>query len=148
MAGYCGLPAEEMPLDAEGWYATGDLGRLDSDGYLTFLGRVRDMLKVGGENVSCPEVEDVLMAHSMVKLAAVVGVPDDRLEEVPVAFVELCAGDACTPEELIEHCARSLASFKVPRRILFTQEWPMTSSNKIRKAELRARALGEPVSIR
>lgn len=141
MAGYFGLGRSEWNIDDEGWFHTGDLGAFDAEGYLTFSGRQKEMLKVGGENVSCLEVEDALMSHPAVKLAAAVGINDERLEEVPVAFVELRAGATAGAEQLIEHAARHLSSFKVPRRVFLVREWPMTASNKIQKNVLRSRAM-------
>ena len=98
------------------------------------------MLKVGGENVACPEVEDVLSIHPAVRLAAVVGMPDARLEEVPVAFVELKSASGASETDLIAHCARLLARFKVPRRIVVLEALPTTGSNKLDKTALKARA--------
>ncbi len=145
MSGYFGLDRSQSDIDAEGWLHTGDLGAFDEDGYLTFHGRHKDMLKVGGENVACPEVEDILLMHPAVKLAAVVGMPHQRLEEVPIAFVELRAEIGAGEAELVAHCARHLASFKVPRRVVVTQSLPMTGSNKLDKPALKARA-GQMVS--
>jgi len=122
--------------DAHGWFNTGDLGAVDERGNLTFLGRAKDMLKVGGENVACVEIETYLIAHAEVVLAAVVGKADERLDEVPVAFVELVQGAKVTPEELIEYCRRGLARFKVPREVHIISEWPM-SATKIQKFKLK-----------
>jgi acyl-CoA synthetase (AMP-forming)/AMP-acid ligase II len=141
MAGYLGLDRGEWNIDREGWLHTGDLGSFDAEGYLTFEGRLKDMLKVGGENVACTEVEDALMTHSSVKLAAVVGVPDEQLEEVPVAFVELRGDGDTATEALREHCAKTIAQFKLPRRIFVVKALPMTASNKIHKPALRATAM-------
>jgi fatty-acyl-CoA synthase len=127
-------------FDADGWYRTGDRGELDADGRLKFLGRLKDMLKVGGENVATAEVEAVLMTHPAVLLAAVIGVPDERLEEVPAAFVELRAGARATPEELAAHCEGRLARFKVPRHVRLVTDWPM-SATKIQKGVLREQFL-------
>lgn len=138
MNGYHGVPPESWGFDDEGWYRTGDLGSLDAEGYLAYEGRLKDMLKVGGENVACPEVEDVLTTHPDVTLAAVVGVDDDRLVEVPVAFVVPRRGGTVSAEALTAHCARFLAAFKVPRRVLLLDALPMTASGKVEKAALRA----------
>jgi len=141
MAGYLGLPRGQWNIDDDGWLRTGDLGSIDPDGYLTFEGRLKDMLKVGGENVACAEVEEVLMRHASVKLAAVVGIPDRQLEEVPIAFVELRRGSDVSVETLYGHCAASIARFKVPRRIFVVEALPMTASSKIHKPALREMAL-------
>lgn len=129
-------------LDAEGWFHTGDIGSLDEAGTVMFHGRLKDMLKVGGENVAAAEIETCLQRHPAVKLAQVVGVPDQRLVEVPAAFVERHAGAAVTPEELIEFCRREIAGFKVPRHVRFVTEWPMSTS-KIQKFRLRDQLLAE-----
>ena len=140
MSGYYALEVNQCAIDSDGWLHTGDLGALDDDGYLTYHGRHKDMLKVGGENVACPEVEDVLSIHPAVRLAAVVGMPDARLEEVPVAFVELKSASGASETDLIAHCARLLARFKVPRRIVVLEALPTTGSNKLDKTALKARA--------
>jgi fatty-acyl-CoA synthase len=129
-------------FDADGWYRTGDRGALGPDGRLRFMGRLKDMLKVGGENVAAAEIESLLSTHPAVKLVQVVGVPDARLEEVPAAFVELRAGRQATAEELIAFCAERIARFKVPRHVRFVSAWPM-SATKIQKGPLRERLLAE-----
>ena len=111
------------------------------DGHLRFLGRYKDMLKIGGENVDPMEVEAFLMSHPAIRLAAVVGVPDARLSEVAVAFVQLEPGSTLTEREVIEHCRGRVASFKMPRHVAFVDEFPMTSTGKIQKAKLREEAL-------
>ncbi len=123
-------------LDEQGWLHTGDVGCLDADGRVSYLGRTKDMLKVGGENVAALEIESHICAHPAVSIAAVVGVPDPKYMEVPAAFVELRRGQSLSERELIEHCERGLASFKVPRHVRFVTEWPM-SATKIRKFELQ-----------
>jgi len=97
---------------------------------------VRDMIRVGGENLSGAEVEAVLLAHPAVKQTAVVPAPDPRLGEIVVAFVELKPGATATEAELTEHCRAKLANFKVPRAVHFVTDWPMTGSNKIEKRSL------------
>ena len=125
-----------------GWFHTGDLGRVDADGRLTFLGRLKDMLKVGGENVAALEIEAYLATHPAVKIAQVVGVPEPRLQEVPAAFVELVDGSDASEEELIDYCRGSIARFKVPRYVRFVTEWPMSAS-KVQKFRLRDELLEE-----
>jgi acyl-CoA synthetase (AMP-forming)/AMP-acid ligase II len=123
-------------LTPDGWFRTGDVGSIDGRGTMMFHGRIKDMLKVGGENVAAAEIEACLQRHPGVKLAQVVGIPDQRLVEVPAAFVECNAGSQVSAEELIEHCRREIAGFKVPRQIRFVSEWPMSTS-KIQKFRLR-----------
>jgi fatty-acyl-CoA synthase/long-chain acyl-CoA synthetase len=127
-------------LDAEGWLRTGDLYTRLPNGSLVFGGRFKDMLKVGGENVAAIEIEAFLCTHPAVKIAEVVGRPDHRLDEVPVAFVELNDGQELDEETLIAHCTGRIASYKVPRAIHFVTatDWPM-SATKIDKRALRAR---------
>jgi acyl-CoA synthetase (AMP-forming)/AMP-acid ligase II len=125
-----------------GWFHTGDLGRVDEDGRLTFLGRLKDMLKVGGENVAALEIEAYLATHPAVKIAQVVGVPEPRYQEVPAAFVELVDGSDLSEEELIEFCRGKIARFKVPRYVRFVTEWPMSAS-KVQKFRLRDELLEE-----
>ena len=125
-----------------GWFRTGDLGAMDAEGRLTFRGRLKDMLKVGGENVAAIEVEGYLATHPAVNLAQVVGLPDEKYDEVPVAFIELQPGSSATEDELIDYCRGEIASFKVPRHVRFVDEWPM-GATKILKYELRDRLLTE-----
>jgi acyl-CoA synthetase (AMP-forming)/AMP-acid ligase II len=129
-------------FDTQGWFNTGDMGSLDDAGYLYFHGRLKDTLKVGGENVAAVEVEAYLSTHPSIQIAAVVGIPDEVYGEVPVAFVEFRSGKAADDEELIAFCRKGLAGFKVPRLIREVSEWPM-SATKIRKDELRTRLLAE-----
>jgi fatty-acyl-CoA synthase len=126
----------------DGWFRTGDHGTLDADGRVAFLGRLRDIVRVGGENVSPAEVESHLMTHPAVHLAVVVGVPHPRLDEVPAAFIELKPGADGDVEELIAHCRGQIASFKVPRHIRFVSSWPM-SATKILKSELQTQLVAE-----
>jgi acyl-CoA synthetase (AMP-forming)/AMP-acid ligase II len=129
-------------LDAQGWYHTGDIGSLDEHGTIMFHGRLKDMLKVGGENVAAAEIEALLGRHPAVKLAQVVGIPDAKYAEVPVAFVELKPDQPASESELIEYCRREVSGFKVPRLVRFVTEWPMSTS-KIQKFRLREQLLRE-----
>lgn len=127
-------------IDRDGWFHSGDIGSIEADGQVMFHGRFKDMLKVGGENVAAAEVEAVLAQHPAVRLAQVVGIPDERLIEVPAAFIE---GDrAATAEELMAFVRERIAPFKVPRHIRFVTEWPMSAS-KIQKFRLRQELLDE-----
>ena len=162
MQGYYRKPEETAAaIDAGGWLRSGDLGYLREDGYLRFLGRCKDMLKVGGENVDPVEVEQLLLGHPEVREVAVVACPDERLTEVGVAFVVPSDSAAAAPSagnrggapgegdarrealaaEILEFGRGRVASFKLPRHVLFVPALPMTSSGKVRKAELRERAL-------
>lgn len=141
MTAYWAAPEKTAEtLDADGWLKTGDLYTRLPNGSLVFGGRYKDMLKVGGENVAAIEVEAFLCTHPAIKTAEVVGRPDPRLDEVPVAFVELLEGGEADEAAIIAHCRGRIASYKVPRAIYFMRpnEWPM-SATKIDKRALRAR---------
>ena len=129
-------------VDPDGWLHTGDLGSLDADGRIRYEGRLKDMLKVGGENVAAVEIESYLGTHPAVKLVQVVAAPDARYVEVPAAFVELHDGASATADELIDFCRDKIATFKIPRHIRFVTEWPM-SATKIQKYRLRDRIAEE-----
>jgi fatty-acyl-CoA synthase len=134
--GYYKDPVKTAATLKDGWLHTGDLGRVDEHGQIFFLGRLKDMLKVGGENVAAVEIESFISNHPAVKLVQVVGVPDARLQEVAAAFIELRPGAHATEQEIIDFCKGRIASFKVPRHVRFVTEWPM-SSTKIQKYKLR-----------
>ncbi len=135
--------ATAKAIDSEGWFHTGDLGSIDDDGRLIYAGRLKDMLKVGGENVSALEVEDYLARHPAVNIAQVVAAPDARYGEVPAAYVELKPGaTAPTEDELIGFCMRQIATYKIPRYIRYIEAWPM-SGTKIQKFVLRERIASE-----
>ena len=129
-------------IDADGWYHSGDIGSLDCNRHMRFHGRFKDMLKVGGENVAAAEVETVLESHEAVELSQVIGIPDQRLAEVPAAFVKLANGFRPSEAELIAFAKERIASFKVPRHIRYVDEWPMSAS-KIQKFKLRQRLMEE-----
>lgn len=129
-------------FDSDGWFHTGDIATMDEAGRVTFVSRLKDMLKVGGENVSAAEVESYLVRHQAVNIVQVVGAPDDYYVEVPVAFIELKDGQTATEEEIIEFCLGRIASYRVPRYVRFVKEWPM-SGTKIKKYVLRERIAAE-----
>ena len=124
-------------LDKDGWFRTGDVGVIGSDGCLRLVGRTKDMILVGGENVAAADVESVLLKHDAVKQAVAVGMADERLAEVVAVFIELKTGKQATEKEIIDFCRRHLASFKVPRRAKFVHEWPMTGAGKIQRYLLK-----------
>ena len=129
-------------FDDDGWFNTGDIGRMDADGRVGYLGRVKDMLKVGGENVAAVEIESYLQTHEAVAIAQVVGIPDERYVEVPAAFVELMPGAEIVESDLIAYCKGSIASFKVPRHVRFVRQWPI-SATKIQKFRLQEQLCNE-----
>jgi acyl-CoA synthetase (AMP-forming)/AMP-acid ligase II len=124
-------------LDEQGWLSTGDLGLIGKDGCLRLIGRIKEMIRVGGENVAAADIESVLLKHTAVKQAVAVGMADPRLGEVVAVFVELKTGQQAMAEELIDFCRQRLASFKVPRRVEIVREWPMTGAGKIQRYVLR-----------
>jgi acyl-CoA synthetase (AMP-forming)/AMP-acid ligase II len=138
--GYWRDPAATAAAFAGGWFHTGDIGVRDDDGYLYIVDRLKDMILSGGENIAGSEVERVLYEHEAVLETAVVGRPDDRWGEVPVAFVVLRPNVEASTEELIEHCRRQLARFKVPKDIVFLDALPRNPSGKVLKRELRSGA--------
>jgi fatty-acyl-CoA synthase len=139
MKGYLKNEAATDEAFAGGWFHSGDLAVMQSDGYVKIRDRSKDVIISGGENISSIEVEDVLYRHPAILAAAVVAKPDARWGETPCAFVELKPGASVEAAELIEHCRRHLARFKVPKSVVFG-ELPKTSTGKIQKFLLRARA--------
>jgi fatty-acyl-CoA synthase len=139
MKGYLKNAAATREAFAGGWFHTGDLAVQYPDGYMKIKDRSKDIIISGGENISSIEVEDVLYRHPDVLAAAVVAKADERWGETPCAFVELKAGATTTREDIVAHCKKHLAGFKVPRAVVFG-ELPKTSTGKIQKFELRKQA--------
>ncbi|WP_298383391.1 class I adenylate-forming enzyme family protein [Ferrimicrobium sp.] len=134
--GYYRKPDETARhIDKDGWFRTGDLGRIDENGYLEFHGRANELYKVSGENVSPKEIEEVISRHPAVSQAYVVGVPSPVTIETGAALIELRQGATASRREMIEWCREHLAKFKVPRYYFFVEpsEWPMTGTGKIQK---------------
>jgi acyl-CoA synthetase (AMP-forming)/AMP-acid ligase II len=143
MAGYLDDPdGTAAAVDADGWLRTGDIGLMDERGYLKVTGRIKDMYIVGGFNAYPAEIEDLLLANENIAQVAVVGVPDERLGEVGVAFVVPQAGDALTPGEVIEWARQRMSNYKVPRYVEICGGLPTNAVGKVRKDELRARWRG------
>ena len=144
MMGYYNKPDETAAaIDADGWLHTGDTGLIRPDGHLRFIGRFKDLLKVGGENVSPAEVEAYLLQMPEVDQVAVVGYPDARLAEVPVAFIVPNDGREPDRNAVASHCKGNIASYKIPRHVLCVAELPMTPTGKVQKHKLRTRAIEE-----
>lgn len=139
MKGYLKNARATQEAFAGGWFHTGDLAVMEPDRYVKIKDRSKDIIISGGENISSLEVEDALYRHPAVMACAVVAKPDAKWGETPLAFVEVKPGDLVTQEELISHCKSLLAGYKVPRDIRF-EEIPKTSTGKIQKFQLRARA--------
>jgi crotonobetaine/carnitine-CoA ligase len=137
-AEYLNQPAATASsFDESGWFRTGDRVTVHADGYLSFADRDKDMLKVGAENVAASEIESVIMQTGVVAEVAVVGRPDDKLDEVPVAFVIPLGHREALAEEVIAVCAQRLADFKVPRAVYPARDFPRSTLNKVNKTELR-----------
>jgi acyl-CoA synthetase (AMP-forming)/AMP-acid ligase II len=137
MNGYWNLPEETATALKGGYLHTGDIGMTDEDGYLYIVDRAKDMIISGGENVYCPEVENVLCSHPSVLEAVVIGVPDERWVEVVKALVILRPGVKATEEEIIEFCRPRLAGYKRPKSVEFYKDFPRTAMGKISKKDLR-----------
>jgi fatty-acyl-CoA synthase len=138
--------ATAAAIDADGFFHSGDIVRATEQGEITYVGRYKDMLKVGGENVAAAEIEDHLATHPAVEVVQVVSAPDARYTEVPAAFVKLRPGAEATEEHLIAHCQGAIATFKIPAYVRFVEEWPL-AGEKIQKRVLRewiAAELAEP----
>lgn len=147
MRGYYNNPeATAKAFTPDGWLRTGDLGEMTDDGRLRMVGRLKDVFRVGGENVAPAEVEEMLLAHPAVETAQAIGVPDARLGEVPCAYVTLKAGATATEAELITWARERAANFRVPRYLKIVADFEsigMTASGKVQKNKLRDHALRE-----
>jgi fatty-acyl-CoA synthase len=124
-------------IDAEGWMHTGDLGVIDDSGYCNIVGRIKDMIIRGGENVYPREVEEFLFKHAQVQAVSCFGVPDSRFGEEICAWVQLRPGATATAEEIREFCRGEIAHYKIPRYIVFVDDFPMTVTGKIQKFIMR-----------
>ena len=144
MKGYYKKPEETAnAIDKDGWLHTGDVGFLDADGFITWTGRLKDVIRVGGENISAVEVENFLSSHPSVQAAVVVGIPDERLGEVCMAFIQVAPNATLTEEEVVAYCKGRVSGFKIPRKIRFVHEFEMTGSGKIMKFAMRKKLLQE-----
>jgi fatty-acyl-CoA synthase len=144
MRGYWGedgLTAEA--IDRAGWMHSGDLAVIDREGFCNIVGRSKDMLIRGGENVYPREIEDYLMQHPKVQAVQVFGVPDQRLGEEVCAFVILKPGQAASADEIRTFCQGRIAHFKIPRHVRFVAEFPMTATGKAQKFMMRKQMMGE-----
>ena len=140
MAGYLDdAEATSATLSPDGWLRTGDLGVLDERGYLRIVGRIKDMFIVGGFNVYPAEIENALLRHPDIRQAAVIGIPDERLGEVGMAFVVTASGSGEVGPEILTWCRDQMANYKVPRAIETVDELPLNATGKVVKDELRAR---------
>lgn len=144
--GYYNKPLETAEaIDKDGWLRTGDVGIIRPDGYFQLTGRSKEIYIIGGENVAPKEIEETIVRYPKVNQVYVVGVPDEKMGEVGMAYIELKAGEECTAEEIINYCRERLARFKVPRYVKFISaaELPLTSTGKVQKFRLVERAVEE-----
>jgi acyl-CoA synthetase (AMP-forming)/AMP-acid ligase II len=137
MLGYWNKPAATAVAVRDGWMHTGDGGRMDADGYVYIVDRIKDMIVTGGENVYSIEVEGAVASHPAVAACAAIGVPSDQWGELVQVFVVLKPGQELTPEALIAHCKERIAGYKCPRQVSFVDALPMSGAGKILKTKLR-----------
>jgi len=137
MKGYFNRPEETAAAMEHGWLRSGDVGRLDEEGYLYIVDRIKDMIISGGLNVYPTEVEEVLYTHEAVEECGVAGAPHEEYGEAVTAFIKLKEGRTVTEEELIRFCKEKMASYKAPKKVIFMEELPKTPQGKILKRELK-----------
>jgi fatty-acyl-CoA synthase len=127
----------EAAIDRDGWMRTGDLATLDHEGYCNIVGRIKDMVIRGGENIYPREVEEFLFTHPKIEAVQVVGVPDQKYGEELCAWIKVRSGETMLEEEVRSFCAGKIAHFKIPRHICFVAEFPMTVTGKVQKFIIR-----------
>jgi acyl-CoA synthetase (AMP-forming)/AMP-acid ligase II len=144
MKGYLDDPdATAAAIDERGFLHTGDLATMDARGYVRIVGRLKDMIIVGGFNVYPAEVENALLAHESIGQVAIIGIPDRRMGEVPAAYVVAAPGRSIDPDAIIGWARERLANYKVPQRVIALDALPFNAAGKVLKNELRARAVAE-----
>lgn len=141
-SGYWQNPQATATALRDGWFHTGDMARMDADGFFTIAGRFKDMIISGGENVYAAEVEAIFLAHPGVAECALLGEPDEKWGEVGVMVVVTAVHQHPTAAELTDYCAAKLARYKIPKRIIFADSLPYSPYGKVIKAELREKYLG------
>lgn len=138
MRGYANNPeATAKAIDPQGWLHSGDLGIMDTDGYLSITGRLKEMIIRGGENIYPREIEDFIFTHPKVAAVAIFGIPGEFYGEEVVAWIQLRAGCVCSADEIRGFCREALAYFKIPKFIEFVDEFPMTVTGKVQKFRMR-----------
>jgi acyl-CoA synthetase (AMP-forming)/AMP-acid ligase II len=130
-------------IDKDGWMHTGDIGVMDADGYLKITDRMKDMFIVGGFNCYPAEIENMLATCEGVAQSAVIGIPDERMGEVAMAYIVPKAGANLSPEKITAWCKENMANYKVPRRVEIIDAFPLNATGKVMKFVLRDRALGK-----
>jgi fatty-acyl-CoA synthase len=143
MLGYWNDDAKTAESIVDGWMHTGDLATIDADGYCNIVGRLKDMLIRGGENIYPREIEEFLFRHPKIQTVQVFGVPDAKYGEEVCAWIVLRAGEAATAEEIQDFCCGQIAHYKVPKHIRFVEELPMTVTGKVQKFVMRERMIEE-----
>jgi len=144
MLGYWNAEEQtRQAIDADGWMHTGDLATMDDEGYARIVGRIKDMIIRGGENVYPREIEEFLYSYPAIRDVQVIGVPDPKFGEEVMAWVILRDGATTTAEEIREFCEDKIAYYKVPRYIKFVQEFPMTVTGKVQKFAMREQSIRE-----
>jgi len=138
---YWNFPQLNGEAFRKGWFRTGDIGKMDEDGYISFVGRAKEMIITGGLKVYPREVEEVIDKHPAVKESAVIGVPDKVFGEAVKAYVVLNSNPGATEEEIINFCKQKIASYKKPKYVEFLKELPRTSTGKVTKNILKERAM-------
>jgi len=144
MAGYYNMPEKTAEtIDHGGWLHTGDLGTMNAQGYVNIVGRVKDMVIRGGENLYPAEIEQFLTRHPKIADAQVIGIPDAFMGEEMAALIRLKPGEQLTEEALRDYCRANISHHKVPKYIKFVTVYPLTASGKIKKFELREQLMKE-----
>jgi len=144
MKGYYNLPEKTAEtIDEEGWLHSGDLAVMRPDGYINIVGRLKDMIIRGGENVYPAEIEDFLMSHPKIAEAQVVGIPDEFMGEEVCALIRTTQSEELTEHEVREYCKAGISRHKVPKFVRFVESFPLTASGKVKKFELREQLIKE-----
>jgi fatty-acyl-CoA synthase len=144
MLGYWDEPEKTAEvIDAARWMHTGDLAVMDAEGYLNIVGRIKDMVIRGGENVYPREIEEFLYTHPEIEDVQVIGVPDERYGEELMAWVKLREGAQLSEDDVRTYCQGRIAHFKIPRYVKFVDSFPMTVTGKVRKFEMRESSIAE-----
>lgn len=130
-------------IDSDGWMHSGDLAVMDEEGYINIVGRIKDMIIRGGENIYPREIEEFLFTHPKVSDVQIIGVPSEKFGEEVMAWIKLKEGETATSNELLDFCSGKIAHFKIPKYIKFVEDFPMTVTGKIRKVEMRTMSIDE-----